>query len=175
MTNSSRLSSRLLIRGRLFWRAVKATPVSDNLIQLNRLGFVNAFLVREDDGFTLVDTTLSGNAGAIVEAAGAAGRPIVRIALTHAHGDHIGSLDALNAELPDAEVILGAREFRLVEQERRLDPDEPKAKVRGRLAVVRDATVADRRRGRPRGLAARALHPGHTPATSPSWTSATGR
>ena len=48
---------------------MKATPVSDSLIQLNRLGFVNAFLVREEDGSTLVDTTLSGNAGAIVEAA----------------------------------------------------------------------------------------------------------
>jgi glyoxylase-like metal-dependent hydrolase (beta-lactamase superfamily II) len=110
---------------------MKATPVSGTLIQLNRLGFVNAFLVREDDGFTLVDTSLSGNAPAIIEAAGASGLPIVRIALTHAHGDHVGSLDGLHAELPDAEVILGAREARLVEEERRLDPDEPKTKVRG--------------------------------------------
>ena len=110
---------------------MKATRVSDTLVMLNRLGFVNACLVREDDGFTLVDTTLSGNARAIVEAASAAGAPIQRIALTHAHGDHIGSLDGLRAELPDAEVILGAREARLVEEERRLDPDEPQAKVRG--------------------------------------------
>jgi len=142
---------------------VKATPVSDSLIQLNRLGFVNAFLVREEDGFTLVDTTLSGNAAAIVEAAGAAGLPIVRIALTHAHGDHIGSLDALNGELPDAEVIMGARELRLVEQERRLDPDEPQAKVRGSWPSFETppsrTVVEDDRVGSLRVL----FTPGHTP------------
>ena len=36
---------------------MKTTPVTANLTQLTRLHFVNAFLVREDDGFTLVDTT----------------------------------------------------------------------------------------------------------------------
>jgi len=39
---------------------MKAKRVTDNLIQLDRARFVNAYLVREDDGFTLVDTTLSG-------------------------------------------------------------------------------------------------------------------
>ena len=32
---------------------MKITPITDNLIQLNRYRFVNAYLVREDDGFTL--------------------------------------------------------------------------------------------------------------------------
>ena len=41
---------------------MKTTTVTPNLIQLTRLGFVNAFLVREDDGFTLVDTTTGGAA-----------------------------------------------------------------------------------------------------------------
>src|SRR4051812_15453737 len=38
-------------------RSMKATKHGDHLIRLNRLGFVNAYLVREDDGLTLVDTT----------------------------------------------------------------------------------------------------------------------
>ena len=37
---------------------MSTTRVSDNLIQISRWRFVNAFLVREDDGFTLVDTTI---------------------------------------------------------------------------------------------------------------------
>src|SRR5665811_95977 len=37
---------------------MRTTTINDNLIQLTRLGFVNAYLVREDDGFTLVDTTM---------------------------------------------------------------------------------------------------------------------
>ena len=32
---------------------MKTTPLNDHLIQLTRYGFVNAYLVREDDGFTL--------------------------------------------------------------------------------------------------------------------------
>ena len=39
---------------------MKTTPLTDNLIQLTRLGFVNAYLVREDDGITLVDTRPAG-------------------------------------------------------------------------------------------------------------------
>ena len=61
-----------------------------NLIQLTRLHFVNAFLVREEDGLTLVDTMTRGSAGALLSAASAAGAPIRRILLTHGHGDHVG-------------------------------------------------------------------------------------
>jgi glyoxylase-like metal-dependent hydrolase (beta-lactamase superfamily II) len=74
---------------------MKTSPITPNLTQLTRLHFVNAFLVREDDGFTLVDTTTGGSADALIEAAAAAGGAIRRIALTHGHGDHVGSLDAL--------------------------------------------------------------------------------
>jgi len=78
---------------------MRATTITDNLIQLTRLGFVNAYLVREDDGFTLVDTTISGAADALIGAARAAGGEIRRIVLTHGHGDHVGSLDALKRQL----------------------------------------------------------------------------
>jgi glyoxylase-like metal-dependent hydrolase (beta-lactamase superfamily II) len=93
---------------------MKTVRVTDNLIQLDRLRFVNAYLVREDDGFTLVDTTLSGAAGDLIAAARAAGGPIRRIALTHGHSDHAGSLDALRAALGDGvEVYLGELDARI--------------------------------------------------------------
>ena len=100
-------------------------------LRISRFGFVNAYLVREDDGFTLVDTTLPGGAKPILAAARAAGAPIVRIALTHAHGDHIGSLDALAQALPDAEVLISARDARLLRKDRSMDPGEPDDKLRG--------------------------------------------
>ena len=49
---------------------MRTTPINDTLIQLTRMGFVNAYLVREDDGFTLVDTTM-----AEVRRCAAGGRP----------------------------------------------------------------------------------------------------
>jgi glyoxylase-like metal-dependent hydrolase (beta-lactamase superfamily II) len=79
-------------------RAVRSTVVTDRLTQLTRLRFINAFLVREDDGFTLVDTTLNA-ADDLIAAARSAGAEICRIALTHGHGDHVGSLDALRERL----------------------------------------------------------------------------
>ena len=85
---------------------MKTTVVSDRLIQLNRLRFVNAYLVREEDGFTLVDTTVSGSAEDLIAAAQSAGDQIRRIALTHGHGDHIGSLDALKQRLGDSVQVL---------------------------------------------------------------------
>ncbi len=66
-----------------------------NITRVSRYGFVNCYLVREDDGLTLVDTMIPGSQKKILAAAERLGAPIKRIVLTHAHGDHIGSLDAL--------------------------------------------------------------------------------
>lgn len=85
---------------------MKAIAITENLTQLTRLRFVNAFLVREDDGLTLVDTTLGGGADALITAAEEAGGTIRRIALTHGHGDHVGSLDALKERLGGAVEVL---------------------------------------------------------------------
>lgn len=78
---------------------MRSRQLTPTVVQLTRLRFVNAFLVREDDGFTLVDTTLPRGAGSLLAAAEEAGAPIRRIALTHGHGDHVGSLDELHHRL----------------------------------------------------------------------------
>ncbi len=93
---------------------MRATQVTENLIQLCRMHFVNAYLVRETDGFTLVDTALGGVADEFVAAARDADGEIRRIVLTHGHGDHVGSLDALKAKLGDSvEVFLGEADARI--------------------------------------------------------------
>jgi glyoxylase-like metal-dependent hydrolase (beta-lactamase superfamily II) len=85
---------------------MKTTAITPNLFQLTRMRFVNAYLVREDDGFTLVDTTTRCASDDLLAAARQADGAIRRIALTHGHGDHVGSLDALKERLGDAVEIL---------------------------------------------------------------------
>ncbi|HEX8975813.1 MAG TPA: MBL fold metallo-hydrolase [Solirubrobacteraceae bacterium] len=98
---------------------MKTIPLNENLIQLTRLGFINAYLVREEDGYTLVDTTVSRGAGGLIDAATRAGAPIRRIALTHAHGDHVGSVDELRARLGAAvDISIGEIDARILAGEK---------------------------------------------------------
>ena len=101
------------------------------ITRVSRFGFVNCYLVREDDGLTLVDTMIPGSAKVIQAAAARLDAPIVRIALTHAHGDHIGALDELHAQLPEAEVLISTRDARLLAKDMTLDPGEPNTKLSG--------------------------------------------
>ncbi len=114
---------------------MKVTAYSNNLFQLTRLGFVNCYLVREDDGFTLIDTGMSGQAQQIIQAAQKLGLPIVRIVLTHAHVDHVGSLDALHAALPHAQIAISERDARFLSGDKSLDPSEPQVPLRGGYPV----------------------------------------
>jgi glyoxylase-like metal-dependent hydrolase (beta-lactamase superfamily II) len=135
----------------------------NNLTRLSRFGFVNAYLVTEDDGLTLVDTMLPRSAKAILRAADELGAPIVRIALTHAHGDHIGSLDELAAALPGVEVLITARDARLLHKDRSLDPGEPQAKVRGSLPGAKTRPTRTLAAGDMVGSLEVVAAPGHTP------------
>jgi glyoxylase-like metal-dependent hydrolase (beta-lactamase superfamily II) len=142
---------------------MKVTRHTPNLVRLTRLGMVNAFLVVEDDGLTLVDTMLPRSQDAILAAARDLGKPIARIVLTHVHSDHVGSLDALAAALPNATVAISARDARFLTGDKSLDPDEPQSKLRGgypKLATTPGRLLnAGDRVGSLEVVAA----PGHTP------------
>ena len=146
------------------WRArCTSLETMDKGNRISRFGMVNAYLAREYDGLTLIDTMLGGSTETIVEGAEALGVPIARIVLTHAHGDHVGSLDALKARLPEAEVIISARDARLLKKDMTLDPNEPKDKLRGGYpgaATRPDRTVEG---GDRIGSLEVIFTPGHTP------------
>lgn len=129
-----------------------------------RLGAINAYLVREDDGLTLIDTAIPGSKGSILGAARELGAPIVRIVITHAHQDHIGSLDALAAELPDAEVLISTREARLLRKDLTMDQAEPqKQPTKAFFPGAQTAPTRTLEPGETVGSLEVLAAPGHTP------------
>jgi len=131
-------------------------------VVVNRLKFVNSWLVREDDGLTLIDANIPGTAGRIVDTARRLGAPIVRIAITHAHPDHVGSLDKLAERLPGVEVLVSERDARMLAGDTSLDAHEPKGrKLQAQKVATRPTAylVPGERVGSLEVVAS----PGHTP------------
>ncbi len=119
---------------------MKLTAVGTHAHQLTRMSFMNCYLVRESDSYTLVDTTIKGAGKAIIaDARGITPEPIGRILLTHAHGDHVGSVDELAGELGRVDVAINTREAKLLRQppDKSLEFGEPQGKVKGSLPGVR--------------------------------------
>ena len=123
---------------------------------------MNVYLVEEDDGLTVIDTAMKSSKQ-IVQAAALKSLPIQRVILTHAHDDHVGSLDALVAAVPEIEVIMSPRDARLMAGDFSLDDDEPQSKIRGGLKGQKTVPTRALVDGESIGSLKAIFTPGHTP------------
>ncbi len=142
---------------------MKITQLGTNSTQLTFYGFCNCYLVRESDGFTLIDTTLGGCAKEIIETARNSGGEVKRILLTHAHGDHIGSLDALHDALGTVDVAISEREAPLLHKDMTLRAGEPQKKLRGTYPGAKTRPTHTLTGGELFGSLRCIATPGHTP------------
>jgi glyoxylase-like metal-dependent hydrolase (beta-lactamase superfamily II) len=133
------------------------------LAQLTKLGIFNCYFVLEEDGLTLIDTMIAGSGQQIIDAARQLGRNITRILLTHAHGDHVGSLDELHAALPQAKVMLLEREARLLAGNKELGAHEAQVPLKGSYPIVTTRPTQLLREGEHVGSLRVLATPGHTP------------
>lgn len=113
---------------------MRITRHGSNLLQLTRWAAafpMNCYLVKEDDGLTLVDSTMSSPSADVAAIAAELGLELRRIALTHAHGDHVGGVAGVLQQFPGLEVSIGEREERLLAGDRSLDAGESQTPVKG--------------------------------------------
>ncbi len=142
---------------------MKIRQYGENLWVLTRLAAFNSFLVREDDGLTVVDTNMGDVADDILQTAQDIGLPVTRVTLTHAHIDHIGALDPLAAQLPDADIAFTERTAQFLRGDVHLLPDEPQAEIRGGFAVRTTTPTRLLQPGDKVGSLRVVATPGHSP------------
>jgi glyoxylase-like metal-dependent hydrolase (beta-lactamase superfamily II) len=146
---------------------------------------VQAYAVREGDGFNLIDTLVAGQADAIVDALAAIDGctsdevKVYEIALTHGHDDHRGSAAAL-AERTGAAVVAADLEAPAIEGAEALPPptlrdwEQPIWEMFGGKTPAAPAVSVQRRVRPGERLAWERVPqvvgaPGHTPGSVAFW------
>jgi glyoxylase-like metal-dependent hydrolase (beta-lactamase superfamily II) len=118
---------------------VKTTQCTAHLIQLTKypVAFpMNCYLVVEDDGLTLVDSTMSSPADDVTALIKKLGKELRRVALTHAHGDHVGGVAGVRQRFGGIEVSMGARDAPILAGNKTLLPGEAQTSIKGYFVNV---------------------------------------
>ncbi|SOC40768.1 MBL fold metallo-hydrolase [Ureibacillus acetophenoni] len=105
-----------------------------NLYQLTllpRLFPVNCYLYEEENELILIDAGMPASFKGIVHLIERINKPLTNIILTHAHGDHVGSVDQLKQRFPNVIVSISVRDNRLLLGDQSLGDEEPKLPIKG--------------------------------------------
>jgi len=118
---------------------VRITRLGALLTQLTKypVAFpMNCYLVQEDDGLTLVDSTMSSPADDVAALVKQLGQEVRRVALTHAHADHVGGVAGVRQRFPGVEVFISERDAPVLAGDRSLRTDEAQTPIKGYFVKV---------------------------------------
>jgi glyoxylase-like metal-dependent hydrolase (beta-lactamase superfamily II) len=136
------------------------------LVQLTKWAAVfpmNCYIVVEEDGATLIDSTMFSAADDVARVLDERNLKLRHVALTHAHGDHVGGVAGVRQRFPGVEVSIGEREAPLLSGDKSLQPAEPQAPVKGYFVDVDWTPDRLLRPGDRVGSLEVVPAPGHTP------------
>lgn len=108
---------------------MKVKQHDEFLVMITKLGIINCFLVVEDDGLTLIDGLTHGAGREILNAVSQTGRPLKRVLMTHAHTDHMGSLDEVIAAADNVDFLVQERAVPILAGNVSLQDDEPAGRL----------------------------------------------
>lgn len=127
---------------------------------------VNCYIIEEQNELTVIDAGMPASFKGIVKVIEQLNKPLTNIVLTHAHEDHIGSLEHLKEQYPAACVSISIRDSRLLKGDKSLDAHELQMPIKGgvpkNLQIVPDRLLKE---GDTIGSLEVVETPGHTPGS----------
>jgi len=124
---------------------------------------MNCYLVEEEDGLTLVDSTISSPAIDVATLVKQLGKDLRRVTLTHAHGDHVGGVSGVRKLYPGVEISISERDGRILAGDKTLLPAEAQTAVKGSFLKVEWKPDRLLKPGDRVGSLEVVASPGHTP------------
>jgi glyoxylase-like metal-dependent hydrolase (beta-lactamase superfamily II) len=97
---------------------------------------MNCYVVEEEDGLTLVDSTISSPTADVAALVKLLGKDLRRVTLTHAHGDHVGGVSGVRKLYPNVEISISERDGRILAGDKTLLPAEPQTAVKGSFVKI---------------------------------------
>jgi glyoxylase-like metal-dependent hydrolase (beta-lactamase superfamily II) len=113
---------------------MRIKELSPHLTQVTKWPVVfpmNCYLVQEEDGVTLVDSTMSSPSDDVAALVKRLGTQLRCVVLTHAHGDHVGGVAGVRQRFPGVEVSISERDATILAGDKTLLPTEPQTEVKG--------------------------------------------
>ncbi|WP_035396125.1 MBL fold metallo-hydrolase [Exiguobacterium sp. OS-77] len=130
---------------------------------------VNCYLFEEADSLTLIDAGLGINAKALYHYIRKQEKPLGAIILTHAHADHVGSLDFLANAFPLAQVCISYRDAALLSGDETLREGETTPLKGGIPKNIKTRPDRLLESGQQVGSLSVIASPGHTPGSISLW------